>query len=182
MGADAPTHRNQTRRGSRERLTTQTTPSHPGGVLPRSALTSRPDPASLQCSAPTREEPLLRPDADTDASPRATARPAESTTDGAARPDPTPTTVPTQRDSGDSGAGRTLHLRYVAMPDTVARLDTTHPEWVLYLDTDSPAEDHCWAMLDVWRIVTLGLHAAHSATPSRPLLRLVRDDNITPGN
>lgn len=87
-------------------------------------------------------------------------------------------TVPAQRGSSVS---RTLHLRYLCMPHTVARLDTTGPEWVLYLDTDSPAEDHCWAMLDVLRIVTLGPHAAPSTTPPPPLLRLVRDDNTTSG-
>jgi len=110
---------------------------------------------------------------DTDTLPRAIARPAVSTTDGAASPDPTPV-VPAQRGS----VGRTLHLRYLSMPHTVARLDTTGPEWVLYFDTDSPAEDHCWALLDVLRIVTLGPHAAPSTTPP-PTLRLVRDDNST---
>jgi hypothetical protein len=67
-----------------------------------------------------------------------------------------------------------LHVSYVPLHEAVARLDTCSPEWVLYLDSDSPPEDHCWAMLDVLRVLTLGAGAAGSATPVARL-RAVRD-------
>ncbi len=66
----------------------------------------------------------------------------------------------------------TITVSYRRLTSVVARLDTTSTPWVLYLDTDSPAEDHCWAMIDVLRVLTLGVHAAESARHA-PMLRLV---------
>lgn len=66
-----------------------------------------------------------------------------------------------------------LTVSYEPLPDVVARLDTTSTPWVLYLDSDSPVQDHCWAMIDVLRIFTIGLHAAEYAIPT-PRLRLVQ--------
>ncbi|GAY09623.1 hypothetical protein [Pseudonocardia sp. N23] len=60
-------------------------------------------------------------------------------------------------------------LRYV-----VARLDVSARGWVLVLDSESPAEDHYWALRDVIRVLVLGVGAAASAVPAVPL-RVVRD-------
>lgn len=73
-----------------------------------------------------------------------------------------------------SGLSSILHVAYTPMPDMVARLDTSGQEWVLHLDPDSPAEDHCWAMLDMLHVLILGRHAAGSALPA-PRLHLVQD-------
>jgi len=67
-----------------------------------------------------------------------------------------------------------IAVSYQPLHDTVARLDTTTRRWLLHLDSDSPAEDHCWVLLDVITILTCGANAATSATPT-PRLRLVRD-------
>jgi hypothetical protein len=67
-----------------------------------------------------------------------------------------------------------LSVTYVPLIDSVARLDTTTPTWILYLDSDSPVEDHCWAMIDVLKVLTLGVGAAASARHA-PRLALVRD-------
>ena len=67
-----------------------------------------------------------------------------------------------------------IDVCYQPLHDTVARLDTTTPHWVLHLDSDSPAEDHCWVLLDVLTLLTGGANAATSATPT-PRLCLVRD-------
>jgi hypothetical protein len=72
------------------------------------------------------------------------------------------------------GLRTVLTVAYVPMTDLVAVLDTTAPSWVLSLDSGSPAEDHCWAMLDVLKVLAFGVHAAESAT-STPRLFLVRD-------
>ena len=73
-----------------------------------------------------------------------------------------------------SGLRTILTVCFVPLIDSVARLDTTTATWVLYLDSDSPVQDHCWAMIDVLKILTLGVHAAESATHT-PRLVLVRD-------
>jgi hypothetical protein len=65
-----------------------------------------------------------------------------------------------------------LNVVHTPMPDTVARLDTSSDCWVLYLDSGSPPDDLCWAMLDVLRVL---VHGAHTTTRARPVahLRLV---------
>jgi hypothetical protein len=45
----------------------------------------------------------------------------------------------------------------------VAVLDTTTSAWVLSLDSASSADDHCWALLDVLKILSSGVEAAESA-------------------
>ncbi|MCW0214027.1 MAG: hypothetical protein OJJ54_11770 [Pseudonocardia sp.] len=67
--------------------------------------------------------------------------------------------------------GRSLRIVTTPMPDAVARLDTGGSSWVLYLDSTCPAEDQCWALLDVLRVLELGSTATHSAIPA-PRLRL----------
>ncbi len=71
-----------------------------------------------------------------------------------------------------------IDVSFVPLQDAVARLDTCAPTWVLYLDSDSPADDHCWAMLDVLRVLTLGPEAAVSAVPA-PRLHLIITDAAT---
>ena len=71
-----------------------------------------------------------------------------------------------------SGLRNLLHVVYTPMHDTVASLDTSPQKWVLHLDSDSPAEDHCWAMFDVLRILILGAQEAEWAIPA-PRLRLL---------
>ena len=67
-----------------------------------------------------------------------------------------------------------LAVSYVPLTDLVAVLDTTTPAWVLSLDSGSSAEDHCWALVDVLRVLASGVDAAESARPA-PRLRVVRD-------
>ncbi len=45
---------------------------------------------------------------------------------------------------------------------------------MLYIDSDSPPEDLCWAMLDVLGVLVEGRHATPYARPV-PHLRLVPD-------
>ncbi|MCO1655522.1 hypothetical protein [Pseudonocardia humida] len=73
-----------------------------------------------------------------------------------------------------AGLGSAIHVVFTPMPDVVARLDTTGPVKVLYLDRDSPPEDHRWALWEVLRFLALGLAATDAAVPA-PRLRLVRD-------
>lgn len=68
----------------------------------------------------------------------------------------------------------TVSIAYAPLARVVARLDTTRPMWVLTLDTDSPSEDHCWAMLDVLKVLNRGRHAAEYARTTTPL-SLVRN-------
>jgi hypothetical protein len=65
-----------------------------------------------------------------------------------------------------------LTVTYVPLGVSVARLDTTTPAWLLELDSDSSAEDQCWAMIDVLRVMGRGAPAARFAMTSR-WLRLV---------
>lgn len=65
-----------------------------------------------------------------------------------------------------------LTVDRVPLHDRVAQLDTSGPHWVLHLDSGSPPIDHCWALLDVLRILALGVDAAEGAVASRRL-RLV---------
>ncbi len=64
-----------------------------------------------------------------------------------------------------SGLGHMLHIVSTPMPDTVAKLDTSREEWMLYLDSGSPPEDLCWAMLDVLGVLVHGRDAARYARP-----------------
>lgn len=74
-----------------------------------------------------------------------------------------------------TGLKNLVDVAYVPLHDRVAFLDTSAPEWILYLDSDSPPMDHCWAMLDVLRVLTLGADAAESAVAVRRL-RLVEPE------
>ncbi len=65
-----------------------------------------------------------------------------------------------------------LHIVHTPMPDTVARLDTSRERWVLYLDSDSPPEDLCWAMLDVLGVLVDGRYTSATVRPATHL-RLV---------
>jgi len=71
------------------------------------------------------------------------------------------------------GLRAVLTVSYTPLVGNVALLDTTAAAWTLELDTGSSAEDHCWAMLDLLKVLSFGVQAADFATPS-PLLRLVR--------
>lgn len=66
-----------------------------------------------------------------------------------------------------------LTVSFQPLDLVVARLDTTSTPWVLYLDSGSPVQDQCWAMIDVLRVLTIGVPSAESAVHA-PLLRLVR--------
>lgn len=65
-----------------------------------------------------------------------------------------------------------LRIVYTPLSDVVARLDTTGRQWVLFLDSDSPTEDQCWAMLDVLRVLVQGSGATAWAIPA-PRLRSI---------
>lgn len=71
---------------------------------------------------------------------------------------------------------RTLRIVRTPMIDAVARLDTCGQSWVLYLDSACAPEDQCWALLDVLRVLELGLAATQWAIPA-PRLRLLGDIN-----
>lgn len=73
-----------------------------------------------------------------------------------------------------AGLESAIHVVFTPMSDVVARLDTSGRVKVLYLDCDSPPEDHRWALWDVLRFLALGLGATNAAVPA-PRLRLVRD-------
>lgn len=75
------------------------------------------------------------------------------------------------------GLSYLLHIVHTPMPDMVAVLDTSSRRWVLYLDSDSPPEDLCWAMLDVLGVLVHGRSAVACAKPVRHL-RLVPDVDL----
>jgi hypothetical protein len=66
-----------------------------------------------------------------------------------------------------------LAVSYVPLTGLVAVLDTTAPAWVLNVDSGSSADDQCWALLDVLRVLAFGVDAAEWAR-SVPALRVVR--------
>jgi hypothetical protein len=68
-----------------------------------------------------------------------------------------------------SGLGNVLHVVHTPMPDTVARLDTSPARWVLYLDSDSPPEDLCWAMMDVLDVLVDGRYGSAHIRPATHL-------------
>lgn len=70
------------------------------------------------------------------------------------------------------GLRSVITVTYVALAGNVAQLDTTSPVWLLELDSGSSAADHCWAMIDVLRVLSEGVDAATSAQEA-PRLRLV---------
>jgi hypothetical protein len=78
-----------------------------------------------------------------------------------------------------SGLSHMLRVVNTPMPDTVAKLDTSSERWVLYLDSDSPPEDLCWAMLDVLGVLVHGRHATSYARPVTHL-RLLPGGGGTP--
>ena len=82
-----------------------------------------------------------------------------------------PLNSPATADALIGGLRDILTVTYMPLTHVVGRLDTSTPTWVLYLDSDSALEDHCWVMLDVLNILTFGVEATTSATPG---LRLVR--------
>jgi hypothetical protein len=63
-----------------------------------------------------------------------------------------------------------LTVTFVPLAGNVARLDTTTPDWLLELDSGSSADDHCWAMIDVLRILSFGVEGAEYAQTPRPRL------------
>jgi hypothetical protein len=65
-----------------------------------------------------------------------------------------------------------ITVTYAPLTGNVAQLDTTTPVWRLELDSDSPPEDQCWAMIDVLLVLSLGAQRAEFAQV-RPHLRLV---------
>jgi hypothetical protein len=67
------------------------------------------------------------------------------------------------------GLGYVLHVVHTPMPDTVARLDTSREKWVLYLDSDSPPEDLCWAMMDVLDVLVDGRYTSAHVRPATHL-------------
>lgn len=73
-----------------------------------------------------------------------------------------------------AGLRGAIRVVFTPLPDVVARLDTTGPVKVLHLDSDSPPEDHRWALWEVLRFLALGLGAGDAAVPA-PRLHLVRD-------
>lgn len=73
-----------------------------------------------------------------------------------------------------AGLRSEIRVVFTPLPDVVARLDTTGPVKVLHLDSDSPPEDHRWALWEVLRFLALGLGAEDAAVPA-PRLHLVRD-------
>lgn len=68
-----------------------------------------------------------------------------------------------------SGLSCMFHVVHTPMPETVARLDTSRERWVLYLDSESPPEDLCWAMLDVLGVL---VHGRYATMDARPVARL----------
>ncbi|MFC5062982.1 hypothetical protein [Actinomycetospora atypica] len=67
-----------------------------------------------------------------------------------------------------------LAVSYVPLAGLVAVLDTTSRAWVLSLDTDSPAGDHCWALLEVLEVLAYGVDAA-GASRTVPAPRVAPD-------
>lgn len=70
------------------------------------------------------------------------------------------------------GLADVLTVDYQPLGDTVARFD--HHSMHLVLDRDSPAGDHCWAMLQVIHLLAFGDRVGTDARPCRHL-RVLRD-------
>ena len=72
------------------------------------------------------------------------------------------------------GLRNTFDVIYTPLSCSVARLDTTGTRWLLYLDSESPVEDHCWALLDLARVLLLRLDATElDSAVNAPHLRAV---------
>jgi hypothetical protein len=56
------------------------------------------------------------------------------------------------------GLRAVLMVTFVPLDGVVAVLDTTAAPWALHLDADSPAEDHCWVMIEVLDVLRRGPH------------------------
>ena len=78
------------------------------------------------------------------------------------------------------GLETSIHVVFTPLSDVVARLDTTGDTKVLYLDCDSPPEDHCWALREVLGLLALGPDAVGAAVPA-PRMRLVGEDRVRTG-
>lgn len=84
------------------------------------------------------------------------------------------------RSRGDSAAAVTMveglrafmTVTYVPLVGVAARLTTTTETWLLELNTGSSALDHCWAMIDVLRVVSTGARASESATTTLTVPRV----------
>ena len=70
------------------------------------------------------------------------------------------------------GLSSMLTVTYTPLTGNVAQLDTTTAVWLLELDSGSPPEDQCWAMIDVLLVLSLGPRRAEFAQ-AIPRLRLV---------
>jgi hypothetical protein len=57
-----------------------------------------------------------------------------------------------------------LQVTYAPLCDATALLDTSGPVWSLHLDIDSPAEDRCWAMLELLEVLAHAGSTAGTAT------------------
>jgi hypothetical protein len=68
----------------------------------------------------------------------------------------------------------TLRVVYIPLRNAVAILDTSGPDRVLHLDSDSPPEDHIWALLEALEIVTQSADTATTVARGRHL-RLAPD-------
>ena len=66
----------------------------------------------------------------------------------------------------------TLQVVYTPLRGAVASLDTSGAEWVMYLDSDSPPEDHIWALFEALEILTHAEDAEGTAAPARHLRRV----------
>ncbi len=73
-----------------------------------------------------------------------------------------------------AGLERLIDVVFTPLADVVARLDTTGQVKVLYLDSDSPPGDQCWALTDALRVLALGETTAARVVPAQRVY-LVRD-------
>ena len=67
-----------------------------------------------------------------------------------------------------------LRVTLTPLHDTVARLEISERHRVLYLDSNSPAEDHCLVMFEVLSVLLHGPTTARWAVQGRRL-HLVHD-------
>jgi len=81
---------------------------------------------------------------------------------------------PDRTDTALPAVAPKLRVAYRPLDDAVALLDTSSPDWVIYLDSESPSEDHIWALLEALEIVTEAIDTAPTAATARHL-RVVPD-------
>lgn len=63
----------------------------------------------------------------------------------------------------EEGVARLADVEHVPLPHSVARLDMGGVRPLLLLDSGSPEEDRCWALMDALRALAFGPHTAESA-------------------